>query len=73
MATTKTRINVSLSAELREALRKLAKRDRIPQATKAVRLMESALELEEDQVWNDIAEKRDTKKARFIAHAQAWR
>ncbi len=73
MPTIKTRINISLSDELREALQKLAKRDRIPEATKATRLLEVALELEEDQAWNEIAEKRDNKKARFIPHTKAWK
>ncbi|MBI3046331.1 MAG: hypothetical protein HYY86_02225 [Candidatus Harrisonbacteria bacterium] len=70
---TKTRINISLPDELKEALHKLAKRDRIPEATKAARLLEVALELEEDQVWNEIAEKRDKKKARFVSHTKAWK
>ena len=70
---TKTRLNISLSSELRQALIKLAQRDQIPQATKAVRLLESALELEEDQIWNKIALNRDSKTARFIPHDKAWK
>ena len=70
---TKTRLNISLSNDLREALAKLAQRDQIPQATKAVRLLESALELEEDQIWNKIALNRDSKTARFIPHDKAWK
>ena len=70
---TKTRLNISLSSDLRQALIKLAQRDQIPQATKAVRLLESALELEEDQIWNKIALNRDSKTARFIPHDKAWK
>ena len=70
---TKTRLNISLSSDLRQALIKLAQRDQIPQATKAVRLLESALELEEDQIWNKIALNRDSKAARFIPHDKAWK
>jgi len=70
---TKTRLNISLSSDLRQALAKLAQRDQIPQATKAVRLLESALELEEDQIWNKIALNRDSKTARFIPHDKAWK
>ncbi len=73
MSTIKTRINISLSDELKEALRKLAKRDNIPEATKAARLLEVALELEEDQAWNEIAEKRDAKKTQFVSHIKAWK
>lgn len=73
MPTVKTRINISLSDEVQEALHRLAKRDCIPEATKAVRLLEVALELEEDLVWDKIAEKRDKRHVRFISHAQAWK
>lgn len=73
MPTAKTRINISLSDEIKEALQKLAKRDHVPEATKAARLLEVALETEEDLVWNEIAEKRDKKQAKFISHANAWK
>ncbi len=73
MPTTKTRINLSLSEEVRNALAKIARRDRVPQATKAARLLEMALELEEDQVWDFLAERRDAKNARFIPHNKAWK
>lgn len=73
MPTTKARINISLSDSVRDALVKLARRDRIPQATKAARLLEIALELEEDQVWDAIARQRDVKNARFVSHHKAWR
>ena len=41
--------------DVRNALSRLARRDQVPQATKAARLLETALELEEDQVWDAIA------------------
>lgn len=73
MSTTKTRINISLPDGVRDALAKLARRDRVPQATKAARLLETALELEEDQIWNTIAKRRDTKNARYLSHHTAWK
>lgn len=73
MATTKTRINISLPDNVKEALRRLASRDRVPAATKAVRLLEAALEMEEDQVWDLLAQRRDTPKARFVSHEKAWK
>ncbi len=73
MSTLKSRINISLPDEVKEMLYKLAKRDRIPEATKAARLLETALELEEDLAWNQIAEKRDKKQTRFISHVRAWK
>ena len=73
MPTTKTRINVSLSSDIKSMLAKMAHRDRIPQATKAARLIEVALELEEDQAWNAIAKQRDNKHARYRSHHKAWK
>jgi hypothetical protein len=72
MTTTKKRINISLPASLDKALECLAKRDEVPQATKAAELLRLAVEIEEDCVWDLIASVRDTKKARFISHKKAW-
>ncbi|MBI3495054.1 hypothetical protein HY065_00290 [Candidatus Berkelbacteria bacterium] len=72
MPTTKMRINISLSDSVQDALAKVALRDRVPTATKAARLLEVALELEEDQVWDTIAQRRDSKNARYVAHRRAW-
>lgn len=73
MATTKSRINITLSDSVKDHLARLAQRDRIPQATKAARLLEIGLELEEDQVWEVIAEKRDSPDAQYLSHEHAWR
>jgi len=72
MPTTKARINISLPDVVRDALFKLARRDRVPAATKAARLLETALEIEEDQIWDAITRGRDTKKARYLSHHKAW-
>lgn len=73
MATTKKRINISISKKLDSALIKLAKRDEVPQATKAEHLIRFALEVEEDNVLNNIAESRDTSSGKFVSHKLAWR
>jgi hypothetical protein len=73
MATTKSRINISLPEDVKAALVRLAARDQMPPATKAERLLEIGLELEEDQAWDQIAAKRDSKKARFLTHKQAFK
>ena len=73
MATSKKRINISVSKELDDVLGKLARRDQVPQATKAEHLLRMALEIEEDEVLDAIAAKRDSSKARFVSHASAWR
>lgn len=72
MPTNKKRVLVTISKSVERALELLAKRDQVPQATKAAHLLETALELEEDQVWDLVASERDTKSARFVSHKKAW-
>ena len=72
MATTKKRINISLSSNLETMLSRIAKRDNVPQATKAVYLLGLALEIEEDIVLDKIAGERDTKNTSFLSHKKAW-
>lgn len=73
MATTKSRLNITLSKDAKQAIAKLAERDEVPDATLAARLIETALELEEDIVWDNLVSKRDTKQATYISHDQAWK
>jgi len=72
MTTTKKRINVSISKDVEKAVGKLAKRDQMPTASKVAELLRMAIEIEEDEVWNLIASKRDTKDAKFVSHKKAW-
>lgn len=73
MPTDKARLNISLRKEVRDALENISKRDSVPQATTAARLLEIALELEEDQTWDALASKRDTSNARYISHDNTWK
>jgi len=66
MATAKTRINISVSRSTREALKQIARRDQEPVATAAGKLLEEALELEEDRVLSTIADERLKGKVRWI-------
>jgi len=72
MPTTKRRLNISLSSETDLMVRQLAKRDHVPEATKVSQLLEVALEIDEDAVWDAIAAKRDKKNAKFLSHKKAW-
>lgn len=72
MPTEKRRLNLSLTKEAGIALKQLAKRDQVPEATKALDLLVRALEIDEDDVWNAVCEKRDTTKAKFVSHKDAW-
>ena len=73
MPTNKARINITLPEYTRTALIKLARRDGMPQATKAASLLETALEMEEDMVWDTLAKRRDTKNAQFVSDDKAWK
>ena len=72
MPTTKKRINISLSSDMEKALETLARRDDVPEATKAAELLRIALETEDDQVWDVLASDRDRKGAKFVPHKKAW-
>jgi hypothetical protein len=73
MATTKTRINVSLSDDIERSLILLAKRDQVPHATKAAELIRQAIEINEDQVFDTIASARDVRNTKFVSHKMAWK
>lgn len=75
MPTAKKRINISLPDEINYSLQFLAERDDMPVATKAVYLIRTAIELDEDDVLNKIAEERETKTSnkKLISHKSAWK
>jgi len=72
MPTLKKRINISLPSYLEESLNFIAARDGVPVATKALEFLKEAMELHEDMSLNAIAEKRDTKDAKFLSHNEIW-
>lgn len=60
------------SEDLYSALESLAERDGKSVSFKAVELVQMAIEINEDDVLNAIAEERDTDNAKFISHDEAW-
>ena len=73
MATTKNRLNISLSPELEAALTLSAKRATVPRATKAAELLRLALDIEEDVMLDTLATARASeKKAKYTDHDAAW-
>lgn len=73
MSTSKKRINISLPKHLAVFLEKISLRDEVPQATKAVELLEKALELEEDEYFSRLADARASDdEADYIAHEDFW-
>jgi len=57
---------------LENILAKLAKRDQVPQATKAAELIRIGVEIEEDEIFDIIASERDKKSVKFVSHKKAW-
>ena len=73
MATTKKRINISISKSVSDALTRIAKRDQEPVATKAGALLELALDIEEDIMLGKVAEDRlKNFKGPWISHEKVW-
>lgn len=73
MPTSKKRMNLSLPPDLERTLARLAERDNVPQATKAIYLLRLALEIEEDDMLDALASERDVPGVKFIPHAKAWK
>ncbi len=74
MSTTKKRLNITLSPELDRALKGSARKDKVPEATKAAELLKIALEIEEDNLLAKIASKRDTlDKSKYVSHEEVWK
>jgi predicted DNA-binding protein len=73
MPTLKQRINITTNKETSFLLKKIAKRDGVPVATKAAQLLEDALEILEDRYFAAIAEERLGQKVKHIPHHLAWK
>ncbi len=74
MPTAKTRINISVGKNTRDALKALAERDEVPVATKVAHLLEEALELEEDRYLASIVAPRLKKKGKSVKdHDGIWK
>jgi len=72
MPTSKKRINVTLPDYTAVFLEKIALRDNVPQATKAAELLERAMEMEEDEFFSKLAEKRAASTKKFVSHEDFW-
>ena len=72
MPTTKDRVNLAVSPDLKQHLQRLAKRDRTSLASVALSLVQRALEIEEDVALLSLSKKREKTKGRYVAHDAAW-
>ena len=68
----KKRIYISVSQVAHEALNALAVEKNIPVATTASQLLETALEIEEDKIWDEIASDRKRVGGKKYTHKEAW-
>jgi hypothetical protein len=74
MATkSKKRIYISLSPESIESLDLMSKDKEIPMASMASQLLEEAIEIQEDIIWEKIANERKKTKGKFYTHEEAWK
>lgn len=69
----KKRINLSVSEDIDAVIKRLAERDSMPTASKALELIKKAIQIEEDDAFERLASERDTKSARYFSHARAWK
>jgi len=72
MPTQKKRINLVVSTQIEDAVTRLAARDEVPVAAKALELIQRALEIEEDVLFDIVARSRDTRGALYHSHQKAW-
>lgn len=73
MATLKKRVNISLASDIDRALTQLARRDKVPQATKAAELLRVGLEVEEDVLLDTVATERYKTNSTRLSHDQVWK
>ena len=73
MTTTKRRINISADNKTESVLVAIARRDKVPVATKAAELLRWAIEFEEDTMLTKLAEERMSKGGKMVPHHLAWK
>lgn len=61
-----------MSPDLDRALSLVAKRDQVPEATKAAELLRLGMELEEDNVLERLASERYKTSRKRLSHKQVW-
>ena len=72
MPTVKRRINITVDDDLYRSLNKLSKKEKSSLSSVSLRLIEKAVELEEDLYFSRLADERLSKKEKRVAHDKAW-
>ena len=73
MPTLKTRLNLSLPKKTENALEALAKRDRVPLATKTLEIVEDWIEMHEDIALARIVDERMRSGGKYLKHEDVWK
>ena len=69
----KKRIYVSVSSEVEDALEYISKKNNTPIASSASILLQKAIEIEEDEIWDAIITERKSQNKKFYSHTDAWK
>jgi len=72
MPTDKPRINVTINKEIEGMIAHLANREDVSKSTMARRLIEQAIEYDEDYHLSKLAMERDTEDAVWISEEEFW-
>lgn len=72
MATTKRRLNITLAPDVEKLITQIARRDRVPEATKISELLNISLMMEEDRAFSLLGECRLKEKGKRLTHAEVW-
>ena len=72
MATTKRRLNITLAPDVEKLITQIAKRDRVPEATKISELLNISLMMEEDRAFSLLGEGRLKERGKKLTHADVW-
>lgn len=72
MTTLKRRLNITLTPEVEKLVSHMAKRDKVPEATKISELLKISLMLEEDKAFSLLGEQRLSEKTKKLSHEEVW-
>lgn len=72
MPTDKPRLNITITSEIEGIIAQMADRHELSKSAMARRLLETAIEYDEDYHMSRIAMERDTEDAVFISEEEFW-
>lgn len=73
MPTQNPRLNLTLNDDIMKSLNALAKKSKQTVSAVAKKLLEDALETQEDIYFSRLANERDTENTKWISHEEVWK